>query len=376
MPLLPDLAQLRIFCMPIYMDRHDFSANLTAEQVAELHLKDLAIQHSYGCRGLTYWFDARRKTTFCLIEAPDKESLSRMHKEAHNDVPTRIIEVNASLVESFLGRIEDPDTEPNIIDESAFRFIMVVDLQNTFLPNNYPAHFPASGKKFCNEVSNVLHANKGSIVEKTEFHFLVSFKSVSDAVNVALEISSLFKKSSAHFNREEIVLKTAISAGVPVTEKSLLFEDAIKLAKRMCGFIKGEIILSAEVDYLYKKENIDYFFEKKELISLTPDDEKFLTSLIEYTESAWNNYKFSVRSLNKPLACSKSKLYRKIHSLTGRSPNTFIIDYRLKEALKLLNKKMGNVSDVAFETGFSSLSYFSKCFQKKYGCLPSTLLHR
>jgi len=362
--------------MPIYMDRHDFSANLTAEQVAELHLKDLAIQHSYGCRGLTYWFDARRKTTFCLIEAPDKESLSRMHKEAHNDVPTRIIEVNASLVESFLGRIEDPDTEPNIIDESAFRFIMVVDLQNTFLPNNYPAHFPASGKKFCNEVSNVLHANKGSIVEKTEFHFLVSFKSVSDAVNVALEISSLFKKSSAHFNREEIVLKTAISAGVPVTEKSLLFEDAIKLAKRMCGFIKGEIILSAEVDYLYKKENIDYFFEKKELISLTPDDEKFLTSLIEYTESAWNNYKFSVRSLNKPLACSKSKLYRKIHSLTGRSPNTFIIDYRLKEALKLLNKKMGNVSDVAFETGFSSLSYFSKCFQKKYGCLPSTLLHR
>ena len=362
--------------MPIYMDRHDFSANLTAEQVAELHLKDLAIQHSYGCRGLTYWFDARRKTTFCLIEAPDKESLSRMHKEAHNDVPTRIIEVNASLVESFLGRIEDPETEPNIIDESAFRFIMVVDLQNTFLPNNYPAHFPASGKKFCNEVSNVLHANKGSIVEKTEFHFLVSFKSVSDAVNVALEISSLFKKSSAHFNREEIVLKTAISAGVPVTEKSLLFEDAIKLAKRMCEFIKGEIILSAEVNYLYKKENTDYFFEKKEMISLTPDDEKFLTSLIEYTESAWNNYKFSVRSLNKPLACSKSKLYRKIHSLTGRSPNTFIIDYRLKEALKLLNKKMGNVSDVAFETGFSSLSYFSKCFQKKYGCLPSTLLHR
>jgi AraC-like DNA-binding protein len=357
------------------MDRHEFSANLTAAQVAELHLKDLAIQHCYGCRGLTYWFDAKRKTTFCLIEAPDEESLSRMHKEAHNDVPTRIIEVDASLVESFLGRIEDPDTELNIIDESAFRFIMVVELKNTALPKNYPATFPKSVKNFCNEAANVLHAHRGSIVEKTDFQFLVSFKSVSDAVNAAFEISRLFKKSRTHFTTEKIVLRTGLSAGVPVTEKKLLFEDAVKLAKRMCEFIEGEIIVSAEVNYLYKKESTNYFFEKKEMTSLTPDDEKFLTGLIDYTESAWHNYKFSVGSLNKPLGCSKSNLYRKILSLTGKSPNTFIIDYRLKEALKLLDQNAGNVSEIAFETGFSSLSYFSKCFRKKYGCLPSSLLH-
>ena len=355
------------------MDRHDFSANLTAEQVAELHLKDLAIQHNYGCRGLTYWFDARRKTTFCLIEAPDEESLCRMHKEAHDDVPTRIIEVDTLLVESFLGRIEDPDSE-NIIYESAFRFIMVVDLKITPLSKNYAPTFPTLVKNICNEVGNVLHANWGSIVEKTDFHFLVSFKSVSDAVNVAFEISRLFKKSKAHLIKEKIVLKTSISTGVPVTEKKLIFEDAVKLAKRMCEFIKGEIIVSAEVNYLYKKENTNYFFKKKAMISLTPDDEKFLTDLIDYMEFAWNNNKFSLGNLNKPLGCSKSKLYRKILSLTGSSPNTFIIDYRLKEALKLLNKNAGNVSEIAFETGFSSLSYFSKCFQKKYGCLPSSLL--
>jgi AraC-like DNA-binding protein len=362
--------------MPIYMDRHDFSANLTAEQVAELHVKDLAIQHDYGCRGLTYWFDARRKTTFCLIEAPDEESLSRMHKEAHDDVPTRIIEVDASLVESFLGRIEDPGTDVKIIDESAFRFIMVVDLKNNPLLKNHAVSFPALVKNFCHETVNILHANRGSIVERTDFHFLVSFKSVSDAVNAAVEISRLFKKSGAHFTEEEIVLKTGISAGVPVTEKKLLFEDAVKLAKRMCEFIKGEIILAAEVNYLYKKENTDYLFENKEMISLTPDDEKFLTGLIDYAESAWNNNSFSLGNLNKPLGCSKSKLYRKILSLTGRTPNSFITDYRLNEALKLLDKNAGNVSEIAFETGFSSLSYFSKCFQKKYGCLPSSLLHR
>lgn len=358
------------------MDRHNFSANLTTKMVAELHLKDLAIQHRYGCRGLTYWFDAKRKTTFCLIEAPDEQSLSRMHKEAHDDVPTRIIEVDTSLVESFLGRIEDPETELNIIDESAFRFIMVVDLQNTTLPKDYHGRFPSSVKKFCNEAVAVLHANRGSIVEKTDFHLLVSFKSVSDAVNAAFEIRKLFKKSRARFNKEEVVLKTGISAGVPVTEKKLLFEDAVKLARRMCEVIKGEIIVSAEVNYLYKKENSDYCFEKKEIISLTPDDEKFLTDLMDYAESVGNSVKFNVANLNKPLGYSKSRLYRKILSLTGKSPNTFIIDYRLNEAHKLLNKNAGNVSEIAFKTGFSSLSYFSKCFQKKYGCLPSSMLHQ
>jgi AraC-like DNA-binding protein len=252
---------------------------------------------------------------------------------------------------------------------------MVAELKNTALPKTYPAAFSNTLKNFCNEAADVLQTHRGSIVEKTDFLFLVSFKSVSDAVNAAFEISRLFKKSSANFTGEKIVLKTGISAGVPVTEKKLLFEDAIKLAKRMCEYIAGEIIVSAEVNYLYKKENTDHFDKNNEIVLLTPDDEIFLTGLMDYTESAWNNKKFNVGNLNKPLGCSKSNLYRKILSLTGRSPNTFIIDYRLSEALKLLDKNAGNVSEIAFETGFSSLSYFSKCFRKKYGCHPSSLLN-
>jgi AraC-like DNA-binding protein len=363
--------------MPIYMDRHDISKSITAEQVAELHRQDLKVQHRYGCRALTYWFDEIRKTTFCLIEAPDASAIHRMHKEAHGDVPARIIEVDTSLVESFLGRIEDPDTELNIIDESAFRTIMAVDLKNTALPKRNSATFRTSVKKFCNGVADILQTYRGATVEQTDFHFLVSFKSVSDAVHAAFKISELFRKLNKHLTKEKIVLKSGISTGVPVTEKKLLFEDAIKLAKRMCEVVKGEIIVSAEVNYLYKEENADFPSAKKEVISLTSDDEKFLTGLMDLTESAWNNSNFSVASLPKPLGCSKAKLYRKILSLTGKSPITFIKDYRLQEALKLLEKNAGNVSEIAFETGFSSPSYFSKCFREKFGCLPSgQLLHR
>ena len=94
--------------MPIYMDRHDISEAVTARDVAQMHQNDLEIQDQFGCRGLTYWFDEKRKTAFCLIEAPDENAIREMHDHAHGQVPHRIIEVDPAVVESFLGRIGDP----------------------------------------------------------------------------------------------------------------------------------------------------------------------------------------------------------------------------------------------------------------------------
>ncbi len=99
--------------MPIYMDRHDVSENITAEDIAQLHQRDIAIEKHFGCRGLTYWFDNIRKTAFCLIEAPDEKAIQKMHSKAHGDVPHSVIEVEPSIVES-LGRIGDPAKSPGI----------------------------------------------------------------------------------------------------------------------------------------------------------------------------------------------------------------------------------------------------------------------
>ena len=88
------------------MDRHDVSATVTAETVAQLHQQDLKIQGQFGCRGLTYWFDSARNNAFCLIEAPDMSAIQAMHDHAHGQVPNRVIEVDTAVVESFLGRIQ------------------------------------------------------------------------------------------------------------------------------------------------------------------------------------------------------------------------------------------------------------------------------
>ena len=364
--------------MPIYMDRHDVSETVTAEQVAQLHQQDVKVQDQFGCRGLTYWFDNKRKTAFCLIEAPDMQALEDMHNHAHGQVPHRIIEVEPGIVESFLGRIEDPkknnDTELNIIDDPAFRTLMIIELKQPEPFQTTFQQFQSSLRNLNQEIAALLGSYDGKLVKQNDYYYLVSFQSVSGAVHAAFKIQSVFHIHADVDLKNKITLKIGLSAGVPVTEKQLLFEDTIKIADRMCQVIRGEIIVTSDVKHLYESENANTFHENENVISLTKEDEKFIAAFMDHMDSVWNDANLKVDDFNRPAGHSKSQLYRKMMSLTGKSPNTFIKDYRLNEAVKLLNKSAGNISEIAFETGFSSPSYFSKCFQKKYGHFPSGYL--
>ncbi|MEJ7589829.1 MAG: nickel-binding protein [Ferruginibacter sp.] len=364
--------------MPIYMDRHDVAEMVTADHVAHIHREDLKIQHKFGCRGLTYWFDEKRKTAFCLIEAPDEKAIRMMHKEAHGQIPHRIIEVDAGVVESFLGRIEDPEkgenNEFNIITEPALRTIMALTLKQLSRAQSDSKQYESSLPDYMHAALNSLNIYEGQVVKQTHNGFLVSFKSVSKAIQAALDIKSSFNKIRGKKKVEMTGLRIGLNAGVPVTEKKMFFEDTIKLAERMCMFIESEIIVSSEVKELYNNESVKALREEENILLLTPADEAFLTSLMDYIDTTWSDTVVSVDDFSKSVRCSKSQLYRKMIFLTGKSPNTFILEYRLNEALALLNKQSGNVSEIAFETGFTSPSYFSKCFRKKYGVLPSYYL--
>ena len=169
-------------------------------------------------------------------------------------------------------------------------------------------------------------------------------------------------------------LKIGLGAGVPVTEKNSFFEETIKSAERMCNVMRGQIIMSSEVRDLYKSENLNTFIEGEQIFVISPPDEKFLDLLMDFIEKSWRNTELKVDDFSKPLGISKSQLYRKMIELTGKSPNTFLKEYRLNKALKLLTRQEENISEIAYETGFSSPSYFSKCFRKRYNFLPSDYL--
>ena len=69
--------------MPLFMDVHHKVDGLTAEAVAGAHQRDLQVQGQYGVNYKQYWFDAASGKVFCLVDAPDAETATKVHREAH-----------------------------------------------------------------------------------------------------------------------------------------------------------------------------------------------------------------------------------------------------------------------------------------------------
>ena len=79
--------------MPLFMDVHEKVEGLTAEAVGNAHKADLAVQGAYGVDYKQYWFDEGTGKVFCLVDAPDAETASRVHREAHGLVADQLVQV-------------------------------------------------------------------------------------------------------------------------------------------------------------------------------------------------------------------------------------------------------------------------------------------
>ena len=266
--------------MPIFMDRHVVSETVTAEFVAQIHQEDLKIQHKFECRGLTYWFDDARKTAFCLIEAPDRNAIIEMHHHAHGNVPHQIIEVDKTIVESFLGRIEDPEkaqnTTLNIINDTAFRTIMVVTIENHSFKYSAPLSVHSDLQQIYKQIITILKSFNGNIVQQNEDGLLVSFRKVTEAVFCALKIRENYRIFRTQYQINFTELSIGLHAGIPVTDKKSIFEDTIKLAQRMCFISSAEIVITTEVKQLFESENFGGILNENQIHTLTPMEEKFL----------------------------------------------------------------------------------------------------
>lgn len=105
--------------------------------------------------------------------------------------------------------------------------------------------------------------------------------------------------------------------------------------------------------------------------SLSRLDQRFLDDMHDVIDRNLSDWEFNVEALRKNLRMSRATLYRKVQALSGLTPNQFIQSYRLKRAAELLKRSSRTVQDVAFEVGFASPSYFSKCFKEKFQRQPS-----
>ena len=106
-------------------------------------------------------------------------------------------------------------------------------------------------------------------------------------------------------------------------------------------------------------------------IEITSVDEQLVKDATKYIENNLANTELSVEMMSAHLGMSRVNLYKRMLSVTGKTPSEFIRAIRLMHAEPLLRECKYNVSEVAYKVGFNNPRYFSKYFFETYGIYPS-----
>jgi len=152
------------------------------------------------------------------------------------------------------------------------------------------------------------------------------------------------------------------------------------------GFIAKPFSLSvlhARIKNLLQKKELNangfknqHAIEIKDL-NYTTNDELFLQKAIQAVQKHLDDPEFGQLQFVDEMNCSKSTLYKKIKFLTGLNTSAFICNIRLKTACKIIEEKKSiMISELAYAVGFSTPKYFSYCFKKEFGMLPSEYIER
>ena len=105
-------------------------------------------------------------------------------------------------------------------------------------------------------------------------------------------------------------------------------------------------------------------------------DEEFMKKCTDIILNNIEDSEFSVSTLAQELGMSRTSVFTKIKGIIGMTPNDFIKITRLKEACRMMIEGEYRVTEIGFLVGFSSSSYFAKCFQKQFGMLPTEFLKK
>ena len=105
--------------------------------------------------------------------------------------------------------------------------------------------------------------------------------------------------------------------------------------------------------------------------ALSETNAAWLQHAMAHVTANMSNELYTVEQLSSDMCMSRMTLYRKIQSVTGQKPTEFIRTIRLRHAAQLLREGRLTVSEISDATGFSSVSYFSRCFRTMFGVPPT-----
>jgi class 3 adenylate cyclase len=243
---LGTISRRRRGSMPLYMDRHELPG-ITAEEVAQAHVTDIAIESRYGVHFLAYWFDGDHAEAFCLATAPGPGAMQEVHRAGHGLVPNEIIAVSESEVLRFLGRVADPADHGPV--DSAFRTILFTDLEGStsLLQEVGERIFMDLLAEHDTIIRRALVRWRGREVKHTGDGIMSSFDDLGAALECSLGILAGFDARTASGADNVLRVRIGMAAGKPVDHNDDLFGTTVHLARRICDAAEAGRVLVSDV---------------------------------------------------------------------------------------------------------------------------------
>ena len=141
----------------------------------------------------------------------------------------------------------------------------------------------------------------------------------------------------------------------------------------------SQLLISRIRNLIANRRQLRQFFGDNQAIekeAISDLDKGFVSRFKSLVEEKMKDSELNVEDLGRDMGMSRVQLYRKLKSLTNYSPNELLRRMRLKKAASLLAASEMTVSEIAYEVGFSSPSYFTKCYKEQFGESPTEFLKR
>lgn len=249
------------------------------------------------------------------------------------------------------------------------------------------------GRTKSTAIKQCIAKHSGILLDIDDERFIAGFKVPGKAVQSGLDILDSFQHENNYLNLGLYAKEDCLADGYSIDRRdvymyntilphsvshNLIITQTIKhlLSGSKFHFTEETSILhytSGALCKLYQVSNTDSV-ENVSLLAHSSSFSKydsFLEDLITIIHQHIDNSSFGVEMLTKSLGMSERQLQRKVKEATGKSPGQLITCTRLSKAKEALTHHRYTVAEIAFLCGFSSPSYFTKCFKKEFGFTPT-----
>lgn len=237
---------------------------------------------------------------------------------------------------------------------------------------------------------------KGKVIQCDGRTFFATFEGPSKAIHCYMNLFDTVKRMNA-----QMAVGIHIKEGA-VDEAHFVSEPTERFVESILGQAKpNQILITQTVKYLLSGAGLN-FKQNKTVLEPTsgephmlftvtddllsdgqpenfhphqlPENDSFLENVLEIIETHLGDELFGVEMLCRKIGVSERQLQRKLKAVTNKSPIQLISSVRLHRAKELMLENKHNVAEIAYQTGFSNPSYFSKSFKKEFGKSPSAFL--